>query len=80
MQVSGQLHASASFPRGRTLVPIWSEAGWVPEPVWARRLKEKSLTPADNRTPVIQPAASHCSDLAAPAPTLILYIFISENG
>jgi hypothetical protein len=47
---------SASRP-GRALppgkgppVPIVQEAGWAPEPVWTRRLEEKSFAPAEDRT------------------------------
>jgi hypothetical protein len=52
MQVSGQLHASASLPpRKETLVPIGYEAGWVPEPVWTRWWREVFLAPTGTRTP-----------------------------
>jgi hypothetical protein len=33
-------------------VPIVQEAGWVPEPVWTQRLKEKSFVPAGDRIPI----------------------------
>jgi hypothetical protein len=38
---------SASRP-GRALppVPIGQKAGWAPEPVWTKRLEEKSFAPA----------------------------------
>jgi hypothetical protein len=49
---------SASRP-GRALppekglpVPILQEAGWAPEPVWTKRLEEKSSAPAGDRTPI----------------------------
>jgi hypothetical protein len=38
-------------------VPSVQKAGWAPEPVWTRRLDEKSFTPAGNRTPVVQSVA-----------------------
>jgi hypothetical protein len=49
---------SASRP-GRALppekgppVPILQEAGWAPEPVWTKKLEEKSFAPAGDRTPI----------------------------
>ena len=35
MEVSGQFHASAALPRGRTSVFTEEEARCVPEPAWA---------------------------------------------
>jgi hypothetical protein len=52
---------SASRP-GRALplsVPIGSEAGWAPEPVWTQGLGEKSFAPAGDRTPIVQPVVRH---------------------
>jgi hypothetical protein len=52
MGVSGQRHAPAAlYARGKDPpVPIVQEAGWAPEPVWAKRLEEKSFAPAGDRT------------------------------
>jgi hypothetical protein len=52
MGVSGQRHAPAALlPPGKgPPVPIVQEAGWAPEPVWARRLEEKSFARAGDRT------------------------------
>jgi hypothetical protein len=33
-------------------VPIVQEAGWAPEPVWTRRLEDKSLTSAGDQTSI----------------------------
>jgi hypothetical protein len=33
-------------------VPIVHEAGWASEPFWTQRIKEKSLAPAGDRTPI----------------------------
>jgi len=41
MEVSGQLHASASLPPGKEpFVPIGQEAGWAPDPFWSVTLSE----------------------------------------
>jgi hypothetical protein len=54
--VSGQHHApTALYPRGKAPpVPIVQEAGWAPEPVWTKRIEEKSCAPAGDRTPIAQ--------------------------
>jgi hypothetical protein len=59
---------SASRP-GRALppekgppVPIVQEAGWAPEPVWTKRLEEKSFAPCRGSNPdrpVVQPVVRH---------------------
>jgi hypothetical protein len=60
MEMSGQLHASAALSPGKvTLVPIWYEAGWVPEPVWTRLWRETFPAPIGLEPPIIQPVA-HC--------------------
>jgi hypothetical protein len=33
-------------------VPIVQKAGWASEPVWTKRLEEKSFAPAGDRTPI----------------------------
>jgi hypothetical protein len=40
-------------------VPIVQEAGWASEPVWTKRIEEKSFAPAGDRTPVVQPVVRH---------------------
>jgi hypothetical protein len=54
---------SASRP-GRALppVPTVQEAGWAPEPVWTRRVDEKSTASVGGRTPAVQSVASHYTD------------------
>jgi hypothetical protein len=67
---------SASRP-GRALapgkgppVPIVQEAGWVSEPVWTKRLQEKSFAPSRGSNPdrpVVQPVVRHYTAWANPA-------------
>jgi hypothetical protein len=51
MEVSGQIYTPAAVPREIIVAPIDCEAGWVPEPVWMFWRREKSLAPAEIRTP-----------------------------
>jgi hypothetical protein len=60
---------SASRP-GRALppdkeppVPILEEAGWAPEPVWTKRLEEKSSVSIGDRTPAVQSVVRHYTEL-----------------
>jgi hypothetical protein len=55
-------------PGGRTLVPIEQEADWAPESVRTLWSREKSLVPAVNRTPAVQPVAK---------PTELSYVHIN---
>jgi hypothetical protein len=66
MGVSGQRHTPAALlpPRKVPLVPIWQEAGWAPEPVWTKRLEEKSFAFVGDRTPVVQSLVRHYTDWA----------------
>jgi hypothetical protein len=42
-----------ALPPGKgPTVPIVQEAGWAPEPVWTKRLEEKSSAPSGDRTPI----------------------------
>jgi len=51
MGVSGQPHAPATLPLEQELsATIQWEAGWTPEPIWAFRRWEKSLSPMGNET------------------------------
>jgi hypothetical protein len=50
--VIGQLYTPAALPPAKEpLVPIGYEAGWDPEPVWTRLLRENLQTLAEIRTP-----------------------------
>jgi hypothetical protein len=67
--MSGQRHAPAALlPPGRgPPVPILQEAGWAPEPVWTKRLEEKSfrLCRGSNLDrPAVQSVARHYTDLS----------------
>jgi hypothetical protein len=56
--VEWSVSCSVRFPPvARTQVPIGREAGWVPESVRTLWSNEKSLVPAVNRTPAVQPVA-----------------------
>lgn len=47
----GHLHASAALHWERAAAPIEQEAGWATELFWVFWRREKSLTPAEIRTP-----------------------------
>jgi hypothetical protein len=48
MQMSGQLHVPADFPkRKETAVPIDQEVGWTSEPVRTLSERKISLDPAE---------------------------------
>jgi hypothetical protein len=49
-------------PEKGSPVPIVQEAGCAPEPVWTKRLEEKSFAPAGDRTPIVQPVVRHYTD------------------
>lgn len=55
MEVNGQLHALATWPWERSLVPTEQEAGWVPDP---------EFEPC-----TIQPITYPSTDYASLAPT-----------
>jgi hypothetical protein len=56
--MSGQLHVLAVLPQGKeTSVPIVYEAGCATEAAWKLWSTEKYLSPAGNRTPVVEPVA-----------------------
>jgi hypothetical protein len=56
MKVSGPPHTPAALPlRKGPPVPIGDDTGWTPESVWTLWSREKSLAPARNQTPAIQP-------------------------
>jgi hypothetical protein len=44
-------------PREKGAGTHWIGAGWAPEQVWTLWSREKSLVPAGNQTPAIQPIA-----------------------
>jgi hypothetical protein len=73
MELSDQLDAPATLSPGKgSPVLVGLEARWVPEPVWTLWSKEKSLVPAENRTPFFQSIACH-TDGAIPAPASVMY-------
>jgi hypothetical protein len=63
MEVSDQLHAPAPLPPGeRTAGTRWV-GGWVGPRAYLDAVKKrKSLSPAANRTPAVQPVARRCTD------------------
>jgi hypothetical protein len=61
--------AGRALPPGKgTPVPIGSEDGWAPEPVWTKRLEEKSSAPIGDQTPIVQPVVRHYTAWATAAP------------
>jgi hypothetical protein len=57
MDVSGQFHAPAAFPPGKSpLVPIEQEVRWAPEHVWTLLRTEKSCH-AGNRNRAVHSVA-----------------------
>jgi hypothetical protein len=64
---SASLSGRALAPGKGPPVPIVQEAGWAPEPVWTRRLEQKSfrLCRGSNLDrPVVQSVAKHYTDRA----------------
>jgi hypothetical protein len=55
---------SALPPGKEPPVPILQEAGWAPEPVWTKRLEEKSSASFGGRTPAVQSVVRHYTDWA----------------
>jgi hypothetical protein len=49
LQGDDQFHAPAALPPRKS--PIKWEAGWITEPFWTLRIREKSLAPTWNRAP-----------------------------
>jgi hypothetical protein len=82
----GELTASCPgrfTPGKEPPVPIGQEAGWAPEMVWTLWSRDKSLTPAENRTPAVQFSAHRYTDWAIPAPRnkfIYSFICILYNG
>jgi hypothetical protein len=61
--MSGQLHAPAALtPAEGALVRTAEEVGCASQPVWTLWRREKSLNPAGNRTPAVQPIARSYTD------------------
>jgi hypothetical protein len=55
MKVSGQIDAPAALlPNKDAPVRIGQEAVWTSEPVWTQWRREKILSSAGNRVPVVQ--------------------------
>jgi hypothetical protein len=56
LDISNQLYATTALPlRKYQKVPSGSEAGWTKPPVWT--LAKKLTAFAENRIPIVQPAA-----------------------
>jgi hypothetical protein len=72
MEVTGEFHTLAAFPRERTTVPIKQDAGWAPEPVWTVLEKRNSLALTGIKTPDRPARGSSLSDYAVPAPSNVL--------
>lgn len=63
MEMSGQLHSSATLsPGNETLAPIGQEIAWALEPDWTMRRKAKSFALAGNSTSTVQPEARRHTD------------------
>jgi hypothetical protein len=52
------------YPRERYTCTHCVGGWWVPQPVWTLCSREKSLAPAGNRTPAIQPVTRRYADWA----------------
>jgi hypothetical protein len=71
LEVSCQLHASAaSPPRKEPPVPIAYKVRWTPESVWTTWRRENPWPYRDSNSgpSIVQPAASHTTNYAIPAP------------
>jgi hypothetical protein len=66
MGVSGQRHAPAALYSGKgPPLAIVQQAGWSPEPVWTKRLEEKSFGLCQESNldrPVVQSVVRHFTD------------------
>jgi hypothetical protein len=71
MEVSGQLHAPAASPPGKTATGTHWIGGWVgPRTVLDAVLKRKIPSPrreSNPRTPIVQPVAQRYTDWATTA-------------
>jgi hypothetical protein len=65
--MSGQINATVALPPERERAMLW-EAKLAPEPVWTLWSREKSLDPAGNWTPVVQPVVRCYTDWAIQDP------------
>jgi len=65
MGVSGQRHASAALPPGKTRYPLLQEAGWAPGQVWTG---EENLAPTGFRSPDRSPRSESLYQLSYRGP------------
>jgi hypothetical protein len=82
MGVSGQRHAPAAlYPQGKgPPVPIVQEAEWASEPVWTKRLEEKFLSPAGDRTSIARSSSPQPDAILPELPRLLLEHFTETNS
>jgi hypothetical protein len=72
MEVSGQLHATAAFPSGKSpRYPLDRRVGGL-QSLSGRCGEEKDVALAENRTPAVQPVACRYTDSVIPTPLTVV--------